>query len=92
MEQTLKITEINGFLYSRNSFEGYLMRFKVCFVKDHQEHFLNVYTTQVDKNQFIEAIKTTMKPRVRFDRIFYSSTYENDIKMDELLNESIDGI
>lgn len=92
MKQTPKITEINGCLYSREPFDGYLMRLKVCFVKHRQEHSLDIYTTQQDTDQFIVDIKTAMKPGVRFDRISYFSTREDDIRIDELLKETLDGI
>lgn len=78
--------KINGYKYSRKSFEGYEYRATALFDKDNQEHKLDIYTTDFDKYRVIKNLKDSTKKGVTFTKIVTWVTKKQDDVISEMLD------
>lgn len=81
--------EINNHKYSREEFEGYKRRAVIQFQKDNQQYYttLHVYTTDEDRENVLNVIKSRTKKGVKVIDMINFATKEQDDSASELINE-----
>lgn len=79
--------ELNGLKYSHKSFDTYKNRAIAIFKKDGEEHILDIYTTDTNKESFIEVLKSLTKKGVEFVGLDHWCTREQDDRDAELIDE-----
>jgi len=77
--------EVNGLKYSRETFEDYKYRAIAILEKEGEEHRLDIYTTDTDKETLIEVLKTTAKKGVKFIKLDHWCTKEQDDRDSEFI-------
>jgi hypothetical protein len=85
----MKILELNGHKYSKDSFESYKFRAQVKIIvhgEDHQ-HLLDIYTTDDNKESVEDVLLDRKADNVMSLRITYWTTRESDDASGEMINE-----
>ncbi len=70
--------EIDGFKYSRESFEGYELRLVLRFSYKEREFAIDIYTTNTDKDSALENTLCNMKRGVKFVKMDHYATKKQD--------------
>jgi hypothetical protein len=86
----MKILELNGHKYSKDSFESYKFRAQIT-IKVHGEfpnhHLLDIYTTDDSKESVENVLLDRKSDKVMSLRITYWTTRESDDASGEMIDE-----
>ncbi len=83
----MKILELNGFKYSRESFEGYTFRAMIKIALVDYEYTFNVYTTDFNMVSVEEVLRDRRPENVTSLKMIYWASKELDDATSEFLDE-----
>ncbi len=79
--------EINGFKYSRESFEDYELRLVLRFNFKRKELVINIYTTNTDKETSLVDILSLMNKDAEFVKMDHYATKQQDDNCSKMIDE-----
>lgn len=79
--------EQNGLKYSREAFDDYKLRVKAKFVSIDDVNFLDIFTTDTDRESVLEVLQERRGDRVITVNIVHWSTREQDDIASEFIDE-----
>ena len=85
----MKILEVNGHKYSREAFDGFVMRVKVELCTDLLDHLVDIYTTDTNINSVKSVLLNKVSDKVTKVNIIHKATKEQDEATAKLIDELI---
>jgi len=85
----MKILELDGLMYSRDSFENYRFRAKVMIETSNDTFFLDVYTTDTNRENVEKVLLDRKSIIVKSLAIIYWSSKEQDDATTEFINDTL---
>lgn len=86
----MKIKDIDGFKYSRDSFDGYKMRVKLEILSiDDVQHNVDIYSSSSNVKRIKDALNKVITEKVKSFEIVHSATVEQDEAAGQLIDETL---